>query len=59
LTVLGDLVEPKNLCPQSLNTNGKKGRVRVQRRNFRGKGEEKKGMGGAGGLEGVEKRQDM
>jgi hypothetical protein len=31
----------------------KKGRVRVQRRNFRGKGEEKRGMGGAGGLGGI------
>ena len=37
----------------------KKGRVRVQRRNFRGKGEEKRGMGGAGGLGGIGTRQDM
>ena len=37
----------------------KKGRVRVQRRNFRGKGEEKRGMSGAGGLGGIETRQDM
>ena len=59
LTVLGDLLEPKNLCLQSLNTKGKKGRVRVQRRNFRGKGEEKRCMGAAGGLGGIGTRQDM
>ncbi len=31
----------------------KKGRVRVQRRNFRRKGEEKRGIGGAGGFGGI------
>ena len=50
MTVLGDLQQPKNLWLQSLKGKGKKGRVRVQRRNFSGKGEEKRGIGGAGGL---------
>jgi hypothetical protein len=44
--VLGDLWKPKKLRLQSLSTKGKKASVRVQRRNFRGKGEEKRGMGG-------------
>jgi len=33
-------------------TPKEKWRVRVQRRSFRGKGEEKRGMDGAGGLGG-------
>jgi hypothetical protein len=48
--VLGDLWEPKKFLLQILNSKRKKGRVRVQRRNFSGKGEEKRGIGGAGGL---------
>jgi len=51
--VLGDLWEPKKLLLQILNSKRKKGRVRVQRRNFSGKGEEKRGIGGAGGLAGI------
>ena len=57
--VLGDLVEPKKLHLQSLCTQKEKGRVRVQRRHFRGKGEEKRGMSGAVGLGGIGTRQDM
>ncbi len=33
-----------------------KGRVRVQRRNLRGEGEEKRGIDGAGGLVGIRTR---
>jgi hypothetical protein len=51
--VLGDLWESKKILLQSLNSKRKKGRVRVQRRNFRGKGEEKRGVGSAGGLAGI------
>jgi hypothetical protein len=36
----------------------KKGRVRVQRRNVRGKGDAKRDVGGAGGLGGIGGRAD-
>ena len=50
LTVLWDLLEPKNLWLQSLNAKGKNGRVRVQRWIFTGVGEKNRGKSGAGGL---------
>ncbi len=49
-TVLWDLLEPKMLWLQSLNTKGKNGRVRVRRWIFIGVGEENRGKNGAGGL---------
>jgi len=53
LTVLWDLLEPKNLGLQSLNSKGKNGRVSVQRWIFSGVGEENRGKSGAGGLGGI------
>ena len=53
LTVLWDLLEPKNLWLQSLNAKGKNGRVRVQRWIFTGVGEKNRGKSGAGGLGGI------
>ena len=49
LTVLWDLLEPKNLWLQSLNAKGKNGRVRVRRWILRGGGEENRVKSGAGG----------
>ena len=53
LTVLWDLLEPKNLWLQSLNAKGKNGRVRVRRWILRGGGEENRVKSGAGGSGGV------
>ncbi len=56
--MLGDLQQPRKGWLQSLNGKGKKGRVRVQRINLRGKEERKRGIGGAGGLGGIDARAD-
>ncbi len=58
LTVLGDFQQPIKGWLQSLNGKGKKGRVRVQRINLRGKEETKRGIGGAGVLGGIDARAD-
>ncbi len=50
--MLGDLQQPKLFWLESLITKAKLGMVKVQRRKLRGKGEEKRGMSGAGGLGG-------
>jgi hypothetical protein len=56
--VLGDLQQPKNLWLQSLKSKGKIGRVRVQTTILRGKGEDIRGVAGAGGLGGIGARAD-
>jgi hypothetical protein len=56
--VLGDLQQPKKGWLQRLNGKGKKGRVKVQRINLRGKEETKRGIGGAGGLGGIDAKAD-
>ncbi len=56
-TELRNLQEQQKFRLQSLKPKGKIGRVRVQRRNLRGKGEEKRDVG-AGGLGRIGGRAD-
>jgi hypothetical protein len=56
---LGTFRNPnKHLRLQRLSTKGKKGWATVQRRNFRGKGDEKRGIDGVGVLGGIKARAE-
>ncbi len=53
-----ELLGTQNIMAAKPKHKRKKGRVRVQRRNFRRKGKEKRGIGGAGGFGGIGGRAD-